>query len=262
MSETEMNPNFAREIRAELAVIGTTKSRLQRDQRRARAAAVGVSAVVAVGALTGAAVAINALPGTTTVAPLGHSVAVTHTGTASIDLGSAPADTTVVVIDLTCVSERGWVSLLTVPTAGHPEPHGFGVDCAANSGRTIRIEDGLLPLAGTTSITITADPGTTWNATAQYGTSSTTNWGVNTNGQTYGVPNFNGAPDLTPARASNGSWGYVFSAQLLAMDHEGFIDVYESDGTTVIGQFPFHVVDNIPVDETIIPDRPAEEDNE
>ncbi|MHA6694670.1 hypothetical protein [Homoserinimonas sp. A520] len=250
MSITEMDAEFARGVRAELAAIGTKDSRLQRHQRRARAVAMSISAVVLLGATTGAAVIINNLPGTTTVAPLGNIVTATHTGTASIDLSPAPANATVVVIDLTCVSDTGRVSLLTVPSAGSEGPGGVEVNCTSNVGRTIHIEDGLLPTAGTTSITITADPGTTWNATAQYATSATTDWGVNPNGQTYGVPNVNGVPDLTAAQATNGEQGYVYAEELLAMDHEGFIDVYASDGTTVVGQFPIGIVANIPVGDT------------
>jgi len=253
MSTIEMDTGFARGVRAELTAIGTKNSQLQRHQRRARAVATSVGAVVMVGALTGAALVISNLPGTTTVVPLGNEVTATHTGTASIDLGPAPANATVAVVDLTCVSGQGWVSLLTVPTKGDEGPSGAGVDCAVNAGRTIRIEDSLLPAAGTTSITVTADAGTTWSATAQYGTSSTSEWGVNANGQTYGVPNVDGVPDLTPARASNGEWGYVFSDDLLAMDREGFINVYRADGTTIIGQQAFHIVENIPLDPRFIP---------
>ncbi|NHF61848.1 hypothetical protein [Microcella pacifica] len=258
MSTTEMDTEFARGVRAELTAIGTKDSRLQRHQRRARAVAVSVGAVVMVGALTGAAVVISNLPGTTTVVPLGNIVTAAHTGTASIDLGSAPANATVVVIDLTCVSGDGRVTALTVPSAGSEGADGSGVHCAI--GQTAHIENGLLPAAGTSSITITADPGTAWSATAQYGTSSTTEWGVNANGQTYGVPNVNGVPDLTPARASNGAWGYVFAEELSAMDQEGFINVYESDGTTIIGQQAFHISENIPLDPRLIPREATTED--
>lgn len=258
MSTTEMDTGFARGVRAELTAIGTKDSRLQRHQRRARAVAMSLDAVVMVGALTGAAVVISNLPGTTTVVPLGNTVTAAHTGTASIDLGPAPANATVVVIDLTCVSDSGVVSVLTVPVAGSEGPDGSGVDCAVRE--TMHVDDGLPPTAGTTSITITADPGTAWSATAQYGTSSTTEWGVNANGQTYGVPNVNGVPDLTPARASNGEWGYVFAEELGAMEQEGFINVYESDGTTIIGQQAFHIVESIPLDPRYIPRDATTED--
>jgi hypothetical protein len=246
-----MDTNFAQGVRAELAAIGTKNSRLQRHQRRTRALALSIGAVALLGATTGAAVVINNRPGTTTVAPLGNIVTATHTGTASIDLGSAPANATVVVIDLTCVSGDGLITALTLPSAGFEGPGGSGVYCEV--GRTAHIEDGLPPAAGTTSITITADPGTTWNAAAQYATSTTTDWGVNANGQTYGVPNLNGIPDLTPARASNGELGYIFTEDVWAMDQEGFINVYESDGTTIIGQQAFHVSESIPLDPRYIP---------
>ncbi|KRC61550.1 hypothetical protein ASE14_11935 [Agromyces sp. Root81] len=252
MSTTEMDAAFARGVRAELTAIGTNNSRLQRRQRRVRTVAWSLSAVVVAGATTGAAVIVNSLPGTTTVAPLGDIVSATNTGTASIDLGFAPANATVVIVDLTCVSDDGMVFLQTVPGAGYEGPDTVGMDCAVVE-RTTHIENGLPPLAGTTSITIAADPGTTWKATAQYATSTTTEWGVNANGQSYGVPNVNGVPDLTPAIASNGEWGYVFSEDVMAMEQEGFINVYESDGTTVVGQQPIQIAENIPLDETKIP---------
>lgn len=253
MSTTEMNTNFAQGVRAELAAIGTKDSGLQRHQRRARRLAVGLGALALVGATTGAAVVAYNLPGTTSVALLGTSVSTTNTGTANIDLGPVPANATVVVIDWACISDNGQVRLVTVPSAGSTGPDGRGMNCAGSEGRTLHVDDGLLPQAGSTSVTITADPDTTWKATAQYATSTTTEWGVNNDGQTYGVPNVHGVPDLTPARASNGEWGYVYSSELQAMDEEGFISVYAADGTTVVGQQPFHIVDNIPVDETIIP---------
>ena len=103
---------------------------------------------------------------------------------------------------------------------------------------TTHIIDGRLPEPGSTSITITADPGTEWSVTAQYASRSTTPWEVNANGQTYGVPNENGVPDLSAAQATNGKQGYILDKELLTMDHPGFINVYESDGSTVIGKFP------------------------
>lgn len=253
MSATKMDTDFAQGVRAELAAIGTKNSGLQRHQRRTRTLAFGLSALALVGATTGAAIVVFNLPGATTVTPLGSVVTASNTGTGNIDLGPAPSNATGVVIDLTCVSDVGQLALLTVPSAGSTGPDGAGVDCAGSEGRTIRVEDGLLPPVGTTSITITADPSTAWKATAQYATSTATGWGVNVDGQSYGVPNVHGVPDLTPARASNGEWGYVYNKDLLAMDEEGFIAVYKSDGTTVVGQQAFHIEENIPVDVTKIP---------
>lgn len=117
----------------------------------------------------------------------------------------------------------------------------------------MRVEDGLLPSPRTTSITITAERGTAWSATAQYATSTATEWGINANGQTFGIPNINGVPDLTPARASNGEVEYVYSVELTTTENEGFISADESDGTTIVGQQPFQIVDDIPVDVTTMP---------
>jgi hypothetical protein len=259
MSSTEINPStmhteFARGVRAELTTIGTKRSRLQRNQRRTRTLAVGLGALALVGATTGAAIVINSLPGTTSVEALGNTVTVTHTGSASIDLGTAPADATVVIVDLACVSDSGQVGLQTVPAEHGGGPAGISMRCGIANGT--RIDDGLLPAAGSTSIDIVADEGTTWTATAQYGSSETTAWGTNANGQTYGVPNVHGSPDLTPALATNGNQGYLFATDLLSADADSSINVYESDGETVVGEFRIGSTPDIPVDETLIPTLP------
>jgi len=239
MNTTEMNSEFARAVRAELIAIGTKSSRLQRQQWRTRGLALTIGALALAGATTGAAVIVNNFPGATTVAPLGQIVTATHTGTATLDLGPAPAHAGAVIVDLTCLSSEGTVSVPTNPQSeGRGEQPGSAEgDCALVRNPT-HIDNGLLPASGTTSITITATPGTSWKATAQYASSSTTPWGVNARGQTYGVPNVHGLPDLTPAQATNGKQGYIATEELLAMDHDGYINVYESDGSTVIGKFP------------------------
>jgi hypothetical protein len=102
---------------------------------------------------------------------------------------------------------------------------------------TVHIRDGRLPAAGATYITITADQDTEWSVTAEYGSSDATPWGVNANGQSYGVPNEYGVPDLVATLATNGVQGYTLNEEMTAFEGEGFINVYKSDGTTVIGQF-------------------------
>ena len=251
---TEMNTDFARGVRAELTAIGTKRSHLQRNQRRTRTLAVGLGALALAGATTGAAVAIYGFPGETTVAALGGVVSATHTGTASIDLGPAPANASVVILDVTCVSNIGDVGLLTTPTDGDAGPSGASMNCAI--GHTMHITDGLLPGEGTTSIRITATEGTTWSATAQYGSSATTEWATNANGQTYGVPNVHGSPDLTPALATNGKEGYLFAADLFTREAGETVYVYESDGETVVGEFDIQEAEEVPVDESLIPTLP------
>lgn len=236
-----MNPELAGAVRAELVSIGTKNSRLQHNQRRSRALVLTIGAVAIAGAITGAAIVVNNLPGTTTVAPLGGVVAATRTGTGALDLGPVPARAGAVIVDLTCLNKQGTVTVQTKPQVGSTGSS-VSVDCSLRT-EPVHIDDGLLPKAGSTSITVTADPDTTWRATAQYASSSTTAWGVNANGQTYGVPNGNGLPDLQAARATNGKQGYILTAELFAFEGSGHINVYGSDGTTVIGEFPIGDVD-------------------
>lgn len=242
MNDSELDSGFAAAVRAELVAVGTKTSRLQRHQRRTRLAVAGIIAIGAV-ATTGAAIVVNSFPGTTTVAPIGTAVAVTHTGTATIDLGPAANGANTVILDVTCISDTGSISVpstdgFSQDAAGKATPMvGMsGWDCAKRS-TTVHIRDGFLA-AGSTSITVTADPGTTWKAIAQYGGATTSAWGVNAHGQTYGAPNAqNGFPDLQGAQATNGKLGFIYVKEFSAFKGIGCINVYKSDGATVIGKF-------------------------
>jgi len=234
MNTSTLDPTRAAAIERELRAIGTPTSRLQRHQRRARVLTISLGSVVLAGTLTAGAIVVSNLPGWTTVTPLGEVVTGSYTGTANVELGTPPADAAVVILDVTCTDGGA----MEVPLAG--EGHVVSWDCSdpIRQADTAHIRDGRLPANGTTFITITADPGTEWTVTAQYGTSDTTAWGVNANGQTYGVPNENGVPDLVASMATNGKQGYTSEEEMMAFEGEGFINVYSSDGTTVIGKFP------------------------
>lgn len=220
-------------IEQELMSIGTPNSRLQRHRRRVRAATFTVGGIGVAGLLTGGAIFISSLPGTTTVTPMRTApVTGSFVGTADIDLGAAPADAAVVILDIACTADGG---AMEVPTT-----RGGAVswDCSDPIfDGDVQISNGALPASGTTSITITAAPGTEWSVVAQYGSSNTTEWGVNAHGQTYGVPNENGVPDLIASQATNGEQGYTLESEMNEFEGEGFINVYRSDGTTVIGKF-------------------------
>ena len=96
-----------------------------------------------------------------------------------------------------------------------------------------------LLLSKRTRQVLETDAGTAWTIKAQYASAVTSAWKVNANGQTYGVPNESGVPDLSAAQATNGEVGYILQDELWGFaGDKGFINVYESDGTTVIGQFP------------------------
>ena len=234
MITTTLRPSVAAAIENELAALGTANSRLQRNQRHARRVAVVLGTVAGAVALTGGAILAIGFPGETTTTPIGSVVFGSYTGTASVDLGAAPVDAGAVILDVTCIEGGG---VILVPLNGR-NADAVSWDCDVRTDTT-HIIDGKLPDPGSTSITVTADPGTQWTVIAQYATTSTTEWGVNENGQTYGVPNDNGVPDLSPALATNGKEGYIVNREVLDFreGEEGTINVYESDGTTVIGQF-------------------------
>ena len=250
MKDTQLDSGFADAVRSELIAIGTRSSLLQRHQRRVRLAVAGVVAAGIALGTTGAALVITGIPGTTTVTALGDALVVTRTGTSTIELGPAAAGATSVIIDVTCASRSGAISV--------PSTNGFSQDasgtvtpsvgttdwdCAVRS-TTVRIRDGYLA-PGTTSITVTADPGTTWTAKIQYASSTTSPFGINAHGQTFGADNsVNGEPDLQGAQATNGKVGYIVSKDFRAFHGCGYLPVYESDGTTVIGEFSIGMDEN------------------
>jgi hypothetical protein len=251
---SDLNPAFADAVRAELAAIGTAKSRLQRHQRHTRLVTAGIGVIAVIGVTTGAAVVINSFPGSTQVAALGSAVSTSHTGTATIDLGPAPADANSIVLDVTCISDKGNISIPSTPgvaqdASGKVVGTGMemiGWDCAKSS-TAVHISDGYLA-PGSTSITVTADAGTSWKADARYGNTTVTPWGINAHGQTFGDSNKkDGVPDLLGALGTNGKVGFINSKELDSFEGTGYINVYESDGTTVIGKFPIGLDSQLPV---------------
>lgn len=250
----DMHPGAATSIRSELAAIGTRGSRLQRRQRRARIT-VSLLAVAAVAVTTSAAALLaTGLPGSTATAALGPSTTATHTGPARIEMGGAPAGAGAVIVDLTCLNTAGMVQ---VPTRSGES----GTSCRDLG--TVHVVDGLLPAPGTTTFSVDATPGTKWRATVQYASAVTSEWSVNANGQTYGVENASGHPDLVPARADNGRTGWARWDQWSAAEKTATVDVYESDGTTVIGHAEVVVgVDEVPLDRGLIDDLESVQTNE
>jgi len=173
----------------------------------------------------------------TTVAPV---VSVTGSGTETVQLGEAPTGATRIKLQLTCLTP----GLFTFGD-------GASVRCdQSDAGRDVTTYS-LAIAQGQQSTTITAAPNDRWYLAAQYTDDTATPWGVNSDGQTYGVPNSQGTPDLIAAVATNGQQGYVYATQLQAAQPQPTspqqaatmhptpvaIPVYKSDGHTVIGEF-------------------------
>lgn len=235
---TTLDPVFAASVEQEMVAIGTGRSRLQRHQRRTRTATIVGGSLALVGALTGAAI-ISGLPGQTTVTPFGEPVSGSYTGTAIVDLGPVPAGAEQVILDVTC-TETGKIEVPTNPGSADSRSGNVYWECSdpIRENPTVHVDNGLLPTDSETTITITADPDTPWTVVARYGSSSSTPWGVNAHGETYGVPNENGIPELVSAQATNGEIGYTRESESLTLEGEGYLRVYKSDGETVIGWFP------------------------
>lgn len=184
------------------------------------------------------------LPGGTEITTYGAPVTATYTGTATLDLGERPEEATGVDIELTCLSSGE----LTYPD-------GASQQCSAADGGEENPGWVVALGPGVEEVTITATAGASWRATTTYVSTRTTAWGVNAKGDTYGVENQSGTPDLIGVVATNGRTGYAYSEDLEnasgpppTSPEEAYarqsanagttfsVPVYESDGRTRIGE--------------------------
>lgn len=190
------------------------------------------------------------LPGGTRVTHLSEPVTLTETGTATVELGSRPQGATGVGLVLDCLGAGEFTY-----------PDGAGMICDTGAEPS-DLEDFpsmayVVDLdAGRDEVEIRATEGATWRLTAAYVSTEVTQWGVNAKGQTYGVENANGSPDLIAVVATNGQLGYAYVSDMnaaggpaptspedaLTQQQERLgktlsVNVYESDGETVIGEF-------------------------
>ncbi|MGA2471352.1 MAG: peptidase M56 family protein [Solirubrobacteraceae bacterium] len=209
-------------------------------------ARAGVVLLVAAGAggIAYAAGVWTTEPGGDAVSELSSPVTATGTGTQTVDLGTPPTGTTALYITFTCLTAGDFTFA-----------DGAGVDCdSADAGPQSPPVTYTMSIApGQDSTTITATPSASWRLVATYASVTTTAWGVNASGQTYGIQNQHGTPDLVAVIATNHRSGYVYASQLfppppntiaqaLAQDNAPppsprTLTVYESDGKTPIGEF-------------------------
>ena len=248
MSAVQMDAVFASALRDRLI-------RMIEDDPRRRTRwrwRVGFGVLASSTVLAGsAALAANLLfqPGAPDDTPLGAIVTATRTGTATVALGPPPAGATNVSLTLTC---------LTAGTFGYPD--GSSMSCSStdlSQPATDPTSSEVVSIAlAAGSVTITTSPNASWTLKAVYINRVNTPWGTNANGQTYGVPNNSGSPDLVAVSIDGGTkQGYVKASDLncasgqsevnspaealawdaASKDRNVSIPVYESDGTTQIG---------------------------
>lgn len=245
-----LDTRFAAGMREQLIDTAAGTSPLAKRTRRTRLAIAAAAGITAAALLTAGAIVATVMPGEHIVTDAGAVVTQSYTGTATVELGARPDGANAVAFSITCTSAGAFSLTFPDPTgdtgilwvcsdtpglneATEIDPY----DSTLPVGHVTRVkEQALLP--GATSFAVTTDPGTTWTISAHYVTSVTTDWGVNANGQTYGTPNEKGSPDLIPVQATNGAIGYSLSSDFMTYGDEGdTFPVYESDGTTVIGEF-------------------------
>jgi hypothetical protein len=184
-------------------------------------------------------------PGEDVVTPLSEPVTKAGTGgTTTIELGPRPPLANKVEIRLTCLSSGtfnfsgGGIALCSMSDTPEDPPTPQALQ---------------LPLSpGQTSLTITASHDARWRLTTSYVRAIPSAWSVNASGQTFGVLNENGIPDLVAVQAANGREGYVYAQQRFPAlassppkgttgqsrpDQTRSVPVYLSDGKTRIGDF-------------------------
>ena len=265
-----LDTKFAAQVRAQLVDTAAGSSALAKRTHRTRVG-IGLAAGAAAAVLltAGAVVVVNSIPGNHAITILGPVVTGQYTGTAIVELGDRPDGANAVKATITCTSE-GTISIDNGSMTCDDDASSVYFDDDASTvyfasdgvllspiGNKTYLQDLLLP-DGATSFTVTADPGMTWTITARYVHTVTTDWAVNANGQTYGVPNEKGIPDLYAVGDLEGNVAFVYSAdewviptdfpadptqeeidawnELHAHDVTR-IPAYESDGVTVVGEW-------------------------
>jgi len=250
MSTLEMDPVFIAALREALVATVKETPRVRRRWRWRMGAGTffGLSLVAGGVAL---ASGVFSAPGAPVNSPVGNVITATRAGTATIDLGAPPASATDVSLALTCLSVGTFYF-----------PNGSSMSCnSADMTHTPPIDrqasEVVTLTRGVDTVTITTSPNATWTLQAMYVNQVTTPWGVNASGETYGVPNQNGTPDLVAVVINQGSThGYVKERDLNCAESGGVkspaealawdkasqnrnisIPAYKSDGVTVVGAF-------------------------
>jgi hypothetical protein len=246
-----MEPGFAERLRD--ALEAEVERHRPRMKRRHLGIIVAALAAIALGGAGAATASLLAQPGASILTELGTTVEASGSGPRTIELGEAPAGSTGVAIDFSCAD---------------PGSFDFG---AGGAGMTCSREDvdsgagrawGNLPLSvlDGTRFTVGAPEGARWRISLTYVNETVTGWSTNDDGDTFGVINQEGEPDLIAVIATNGVQGYVRADDLADADgttaSESFtspedalewqesmrgetveIPVYLSDGRTIVGVF-------------------------
>lgn len=189
------------------------------------------------------------LPGETKVIDLSEPVEVTAAGTSTVNLGPRPDLATAVNVSVVCLT----AGRIVYPTGAFQECDGPARESEIADPRSANYA--LIDLASEqTSLMFEAKEDVGWKVVANYVRTSTSEWGVNAKGETFGVQRNGRSPDLIAVYTTDGQQGYAYvkdldgplpptspaDALVWQEANEGktrSVPVYESDGETLIGEF-------------------------
>ena len=239
MSTSEMNTATAAVMRQELMRVVAEDSR---RPARGRVRLVMVALLVAASAGAGVAVAADLLttPGDDRVVEVAPAADDTHTGPGVVRFSDPPIGADQLSVHLVCLTPGTFRS-----------DTGFTLTCGPKDiGSTTSWTQ---PISGDLrSASIATDADARWRLSMSFASVTTTAWGTNESGESYGVPNRTGTPDLVAVTATNGRSGYVRAKDVLgttpsspadalqqqAARADSFeVPVFTSDGLTRIGVF-------------------------
>jgi hypothetical protein len=156
--------------------------------------------------------------------PLARPVIATLVGSAVVPLPPAPPHATNVRIILSCMTP----GRCQTPGGGLSGGDWATFDGALMQADSLRLtnrpDDGnaqvLSPIDPSDGLSVSAGPDVVWRVYAVYVDEYESDWFTNESGQTYGVPNNSGAPDLIAVWTDGGQLGYTPSNHLLGTDSE------------------------------------------
>jgi hypothetical protein len=214
MIDQTLDDTFAEALREGLV----RHIRTSRRRRRTMPVVLTTLAALVVG---GSIASASRAPGELEM-PLARPVIETHVGSATVPLPPTPSDATNVRIILSCM------------TPGRCQAPGGGISggdwatfegplSQADSLRLTNKPDDenaqvLPPIDPSDGLPVSAGPDVVWRVYAVYVDEYESEWFTNESGQTYGVPNNSGAPDLIAVWTDGGQLGYTPSDQLLGTD--------------------------------------------
>jgi hypothetical protein len=187
------------------------------------------------------------LPGADLNVPLSAPLITEGTGTTSIELGPRPDGATGVSTDLRCLSAGTFTWPSGASLTCNAEDAARALDAPESPGNVVDLRPGQ------TRIVIEADAGASLWISTTYVRTEPTEWAVTASGETYGVPNDRGQPDLIGTAASEGGEVRYARAEdlgggdLPANPDEAMewtrngelysVPTYRVDGRTIVGTF-------------------------